>query len=167
MSDETTETTPEPLRTLHADILAQRARIMRLPNPTAAMLTAEMASTVLSIVGDVVVAVTQVRDGLEQGMDDAFSSLDERLTAVENEESSLTAEDADKLQALVETCKHLVGVIRAAGQQTPEVERALGMADALATECGEIVEGARMLDDEDDDDDKDEPAAAQLGNGTA
>jgi len=164
MSDETTtETTPDPLRTLHADILAQRARIMRLPNPTISMLTAEMASTVLSIVGDVVVAVTQVRDGLEQGMDGVFSSLDERLTAVENEESSLTGEDADKLQALVETCKHLVGVIRAAGQQTSEVEHALTMADALATECGEIVEAARMLDD-DEDDDTDEPAAAQLGS---
>lgn len=166
MSDNDTQST-DPLQTLHAEILAQRARIMRLQNPTPQMLNAEMAGTVLSILGDVVIHVTQVRDGLEEGVDAAISGLDERLTALENEESSLTGEDADKLQALVETCKHLVAVIRGAGQQTAEVEQALAMADALATECGEIVDAARMVDEDDDGEGEDEPEVAQLGNGRA
>jgi len=162
MSDDNAST--DPLQKLHADVLAQRARIMRLKNPDAAGLTAELTGTVLSIMGDMVIAITQVRDGLEEGVDAAIGGLDERLTALENEESSLTGEDADKLQDLVDTCKHLITVIRAAGQQTPEVETALGLADALATECGEIVEGARMMEDDDEDE---EPAGAPQLNGQA
>jgi len=162
MSDDNAST--DPLQKLHADVLAQRARIMRLKNPDAAGLTAELTGTVLSIMGDMVIAITQVRDGLEEGVDAAIGGLDERLTALENEESSLTGEDADKLQDLVDTCKHLITVIRAAGQQTPEVDQALALADALATECGEIVEGARMMEDDDEDE---EPAGAPQLNGQA
>lgn len=149
----------DPLQSLHAEIMKQQARILLLKNPSAAGITQEMGATVLAIVLDVVVALTQVRDG----HDEALIDLDDRLEAIEEEESKLTAEDAEKLHALVDTTKHLVEVIRGAGTQSPEVERALTLATTLADECAEIIEGAEM--EGDDDEDPEEPGTPQLGTG--
>ncbi len=147
----------DPLQALHSEIEGARIRVRKI-DPTPGNLKAQIDATVLSLLGDVVKTMAQIRDGMEEIVVD----LDERVSQFEGATTAIVGEDVEKLTALAEGTAWLIDVVLASGQQTDEVVAKLKALRTLAEECKEIVEDAAVEEDDEDDDEEDEDADNEM-----
>ncbi|MDD1677688.1 MAG: hypothetical protein LUO93_00705 [Methanomicrobiales archaeon] len=108
---------------------------------------AHMHGTILPLLIKLATVVAQSRDG-------TLDYVDGRLALIEGEETQIVGEDAEKLLALIEGTAWLVGELRKSITDATAVLR-LDELEKMAAECKEIVEEARV---EEEDDEQTDPA---------
>lgn len=100
-----------------------------------------------------------------EGLVDAVTDLDERITQIEEPSSVITAEDSAVLRAGLVGARALIAVMREKAQIDPAAEAKLTELETTLT-AGETILDENTLsdDDSDGDDDDDEPVPPGLEN---
>jgi hypothetical protein len=122
-------------------------KLLKNSQASAENMRAHMHGTVLPLMIEMASLLAQSQEGM-------LDYVDGRIAEVQGEATAIVGEDAEKLLALAEGTAWLVGELRKNLTEPAAILR-LDELEKLATDCKEIVEEARI---EDDDPDETDPA---------
>lgn len=134
---------------LHQDLPAERKRIKETSaNATAQTAMRELAGTALDMVAELGELLAQTLWQLGSDLEESFVSLDVRMSALEEESTQFTKEDAEKFLTFLDATKAMCRQLMEA-ESVGQAQEVMRKHIAFAEELEALVRESTLVDDDD------------------